>query len=315
MRWVLLILVTVGRLNAETLFAVPWGKEAGQLGYYNASTPPFDQPYGEGPGGIAVGPGGEIWIADQFNDRILRFDRAGKVLGAIGAIGEVKLARPRTLWTDPGKQVAVYNSTEMSVLWQDLVTKKLVKIERADGKNLSQVEAIAGTPAGELWVGDFMRSALFRFDRAGPPQRRPWGVAGLAVDGAGQVWSIEHRPVAGARGDFWLVSADATGASRDRFPLVAPDLESPYLVGLDAKGNAVVRFIRTASPKDAPKGRNPNRFVVMRFDAQGKGTLLGETQVSVVSQQFVVTPEGAVLGLSFDAMAAPQGAVEIVELR
>lgn len=308
MRWlVILLALNATAAAAETLFTVPWGKGAGQIGYHNPSTPPFDQPYGEGPAGIALGAPGEIWISDPFNDRILRFDHAGKALGAVTKLGETTLARPRTLWADPGKQVAVYNGTEMAVLWQDVATGKVQRIDKADGKNLPQVEAIAG--AGDvLWIGDFMKSSLFRFDRAGTaPQKRAWGLAGLAVDAAGATWSIDHRPAATGKGEFWVVSTDAAGKPHDHFPL-GGTLESPYLVGLDPKGNIIVRFIKTGEA-------HPNRFVIVRYDPAGKSATLGETHVSVVSQQFVITPAGSVIGLSFDAMAAPKGGVDVVELK
>lgn len=316
MRWLVMALALVPvAASAQTLFTVPWGKGAGQIGYHNPSTPPFDQPYGEGPGGIAIGAPGEIWISDQFNDRILRFDRSGKALGAVATVGDVRLNRPRALWADPGRQIAVYNATDMVVLWQDLASRKVQKIEKADGKNLPQVEAIAG--AGDvLWVGDFMKSKLFRFDRAGSAlQQRAWGLAGLAVDASGATWTLEHRPARTGKGEFYVVSTDAAGKTQDHFPLVAPELESPYLVGLDPKGNVVIRFIKTRPRKEAADG-NPNRFVIVRYDPAGKaGVPIGETLVSVVSQQFAITPEGTVVGLSFDAMAAPRGGVEVVEFK
>ena len=318
MRLALIALVTMSAYaSAETLFTVPWGKEAGQLGYYNPSTPPFEQPYGEGPGGIAAGPSGEIWISDQFNDRILRFDRKGTVLGAVGKVGEVRLARPRALWIDPGKSVAVVSSQDMKVLWLDQATHKLDVLEKADGKSFPQIEAVQGGPHGELYVGDFMWSALFRFERGGAaPVRSPWGLSGLATDKDGRVYSIEHREQAGKRPEDYLVSKGASGAARDHFPLIAPELQSPYLVGLDPQGNAVIRFIKTLPKVKGVADANPNRFLIVRYDPTGKeGKPLGETQVSVVTQQFAITPEGSVLGLSFDAMAAPQGGVDVVEFK
>src|ERR1051325_7186160 len=98
---VLALFLMPGWLRAETLFSIPWGNKDGQIGYYNArSVTGFDQPYSEGPGGIAVGPDDQVWISDQFHDRILKFDRKGNLLGAARKIGDAPIQRPRALWVD-----------------------------------------------------------------------------------------------------------------------------------------------------------------------------------------------------------------------
>src|SRR5258708_3679186 len=124
-----LLLCSGGPLGADTLFSVPWGDGPGQIGYYNPSNRPnFDQPYAEGPGGLAVGPDGEVWISDPFNDRILRFDRAGKLRGTTAKMGETPIKHPKCIWVDEDRQVAVSTPLDRTVLWYNRKTKVLDRL-------------------------------------------------------------------------------------------------------------------------------------------------------------------------------------------
>lgn len=301
---------SIAGAEARTLFSVDWGKGDAQIGYYNHTLPDFDQPYSEGPGGIALGPNGEIWISDTFNNRVLRFDSTGKKIAAVTALGGQSLQMPMALWLQGGEKICVIDSKAARVMGLDRVNDRLHLLQATQSPHqLEQPEAITGSAAGDLWVGDAMRSKFHHYDPSGKwLSEHPWQMSGLHAERDGTVYTLDYRdPTGDAQiGDTWLISYDAKGEKSDRVPLVAPELESPVLIGLDSAGAIYVRY-RTSPPKDV--------HMVVKYDADGKrGIPMGEVPKTVTRQTFAVTPEGRVIGMSFDSKAAPAGKVDIVEL-
>lgn len=308
----LLALMVVPALSADVLFHVPWGTQPGQIGFYNGTTPGFDQPYSEGPGGLALGPNGEIWISDQWNDRILVFSRQGQFLRAVNQIAGQKIVRPKALWMDGERELIVLSGQTNALTRYDVKANTSTHVGGGSGGpgKLSQPE-LFGISMDKVCVQDDWKSELVCFARDGGVTRRPWVLGGLGVDGQGGVYTIEFRQN-GASSSSVLVSTTPDGKKTDRYTLKPPAGESatsltePSLVGLDASGGAVVRFTKQGSPT----------FVLARYDAQGNPTRrLGELPVSVTRQAFVVTPDGGVVALAFDANIAPRGAVQVVEMR
>jgi len=312
--WILcaVVLFSSPCAQAEVLFKVPWGTGPGQIGYYNqhsAGPGQFDQPYGEGPGGIAIGPDNEIWISDQWNNRILRFTREGKLVGTVARLGGAQLAHPLSLWVS-GKKVVVVNRTDQTIFNYDLSTKKLVKLGGygSGPGQLLQAEMVIGTPQGNVWVGDFMASKLIHFGPDGKEiERRPWGLDGFSVNATGELFTLDFHKNSQGLGEHYLISNSPTGQKKELYPLSAPELQAPLLVGLDTTGGPIVRFVKPGTTK---------KFLLVHYDAKGlAGKPLGETSVGITTQQFVVTPTGSVIGLSFDPTPAPQGSVEVVEFK
>lgn len=309
----LLALVLVPAVRADVLFNVPWGSNPGQIGFYNDKTPGFNQPYSEGPGGLALGPNGEVWISDQWNDRILVFSRQGQFQRAVTRIAGKKIVRPKALWMDGASELIVLSGDNNSLTRFDIKANTATHVgggSRSGPGSLSQPE-LFGISMDRVCVQDDWKSELVCFARDGAVTRRPWVLGGLGVDSQGGVYTIEFRQT-GALPSYVLVSTAADGKKTDRYTLQPPagessaGLQDPQLVGLDAAGGAVVRFTKKGSPK----------FVLARYDAQGNPSRrLGELPVSVTRQAFVVTPDGGVVALAFDANIAPRGAVEVVEMR
>lgn len=305
-------LVLVPAVSADVLFQVPWGTNAGQIGFYNGSAPGFNQPYSEGPGGLALGPGGEIWISDQWNDRILVFSRQGQFQGSVDRIGGQKIVRPKALWMDGDRELIVLSGQTNALTRYDVKANTASHIGgSARGSGSLRQPELFGIAMDKVCVQDDWKSELVCFARDGSVTRRPWILGGLGVDGQGGVYTIEFRQNA-AGASHLLVSTALDGTRTDRYTLRPPagesasSIEEPSLVGLDARGGAVVRFVK----------KDTSRFVLARYDAQGNpARRLGEVPVSVTRQAFVVTPEGVVVALSFDASTAPRGGVEVVEMR
>lgn len=308
----LLVLALAKAVSADVLFHVPWGSQAGQVGFYNERTPGFDQPYSEGPGGLALGPNGEIWISDQWNDRLLVYSRQGQFLRAVDRIGGTKIVRPKALWMDGKSELIVLNGQANSLTRFDIQAGTASPIGGgATGPgNLRQPELL-GITGDRVCVQDDWKSELVCFARNGAVSRMPWVLGGLGVDAAGSAYTVEFRQL-GAFASHVLVCTAPDGTKTDKFTLRPPlgestnSLVEPQLLGLDASGGAVVRFTRPGSRK----------FVIARYDATGRAARpLGELPVNVTRQAYVVTPEGGVVALGFDASIAPKGAVEVVEMK
>jgi hypothetical protein len=306
------------RLAADVLFSIPWGSGEREMGFYNHRKPGFDQPFAEGPGAIAVSPGGEVWISDQWNDRILRFGRDGRALATVRASGARRLNRPKALWVGGEGRFAVVDGTDASVLVHEPGRDPGHAILGARGESrLVQVETLLCTPRGDLWAGDFGLSSLVCLDPPAESGRRvPWELSGAAFDSRGRLHVLRYtedgRPPGG---DHHLVVIDDDGSRAQRWSLRAADLEDlvePLLVGIDPTGRVIVRFARPG----AGGVSGARRHVLVRYDPDGRASrILCEVPAAPLFQQFALAPDGAVLGLAFDPEAAPAGEVCVVEHR
>lgn len=138
------------------------------------------------PAGLALGPAGELWVADRDHNRVLRF--------------------PRPLETSPGPVRA------------DLVLGQGGSFDTGDclggaiEEALCQPAGLAADGAGNLWVADLLQHRVVRFDRLG---RQPtigavlgagpenggfpysavslYAPAGVAVDATGEVFVADRQ--------------------------------------------------------------------------------------------------------------------------
>jgi uncharacterized protein (TIGR03663 family) len=90
-----------------------WGTEGAQPGQFNA------------PRGVAVAPDGSIYVADSRNNRIEKFDAAGKLLLAWGTFGslDAKTANPGTFNEPWGVAVGADGSVYVTDTWNHRVQK------------------------------------------------------------------------------------------------------------------------------------------------------------------------------------------------
>jgi len=300
MHRIAMFLVLSTTAMADPLFTVGWGKGDGEIGFFNPSSEAtVDQPYAEGPGGIASGPKGEIWISDTFGDRILRFDSKGAHVGTITELKGQSLSRPQTL-SIGNSQLAVICGQSSRILWLNSRSGEIRTITKGpDDSPLLQPETLA-FQEDNLWVGDFGTSRSLRYGKdSARLENLPWTLAGLAVSD-GKLHSLAYDA---QRRDSDLVELGASGEATPRFPLVAPELLNPYLVGIDGKGRVVVRFVKPGPDR---------KFLIVRYDENGeRGTVLGEVALTVANGTIALHADGSVLALSYDAMNAPSGSVEI----
>jgi phospholipase C len=157
-----------------------------------AHAPGYRQAFGQqalaGPDGVALDPGGDIWVADSGHDRIAEFTPSGHLVTSF----EAGLSQPEGLAVDAAGHIWV----------ADTGHDRLVEFTRAGHVlaalgspgsgpgQLNQPVAVVVSPAGDVWVADQGNSRVEEFSaggryRASIPVPTP---AGVALDPRGDVW-------------------------------------------------------------------------------------------------------------------------------
>ncbi|MEO6458709.1 MAG: flippase activity-associated protein Agl23, partial [Chloroflexia bacterium] len=136
-----------------------------------------DEAVGTGPGGIAVDPAGNIYVADTWNHRIQKFDKDGKFLGKWGdfiSLGDAASAN------DPARDSKFFGPRGVAVgpdgnVYVTDTGNKRVQIFDANGKFLRKIDS--GMSATKL-------SPNYAFTQQGELNEP----VGVAVDSAGNVY-------------------------------------------------------------------------------------------------------------------------------
>jgi YD repeat-containing protein len=201
------------------------GSEAGQL---------------EAPSDVAIGPEGDLWVADTENDRIQRFDAQGELLSQFGSAGSedgqlnqptgVEIDGEGNLWVvDRGNHRLQRFSPEGQFL------SKFGEFGFGEGK-LAAPGQVAIDAAGDLWITDYFR--LQRFSPNGEF---------VGVVGAGQLSQPTGIDI-GPEGAVWVASSgnDKVFAFDDEGELVTQlgssgagegQFEQPIDIALGPQGN------------------------------------------------------------------------------
>jgi phospholipase C len=157
-----------------------------------AHAPGFRQAFGEqalaGPYGVAVGPGGTIWVADTGHDRIVEFSQAGRLLMSVDG----GLDQPEGIATDAAGHVWVADTGHDRIVEFSPAGHVLAAFGSAGSGNgqLDQPVALALSPSGDVWVADQGNSRVEEFSASGRylASIHVPTPAGVAVDAAGDIW-------------------------------------------------------------------------------------------------------------------------------
>jgi DNA-binding beta-propeller fold protein YncE len=227
--------------------------------------------------GLAVDDVGRLWVSDQRNHRVLRFDNAaGKPNGADadGVLGQADftsnvadtsqsgMAQPRGLWVD-----------EAGRLWVAITfINRVMRFDDAAGKpNGASADAVLGQP-------DFTSSAA---DTSATGMHRP---SGIAMDQSGRLYvgdNYNNRVLwfnnaagkpDGAAADGVLGQPDFTSAVRNA---TQDGMSLPWGVTIDRASNTlwvcddgnhrVLRFTASAPlPVEPVSDRRPDRFALLQ---------------------------------------------------
>ncbi|MGH3257261.1 MAG: alkaline phosphatase family protein [Streptosporangiaceae bacterium] len=185
----------VATLLVSTLAAIApgAGASAGIVGSSPlAHAPGFRQAFGEqalaDPDGVAVSPGGTVWVADTGHDRIVEFSQAGRLMISVGG----GLDQPEGVATDAAGHVWVADTGHDRVVEFSPAGHVLAAFGSAgsgDGQ-LDQPVALALSRSGDVWVADQGNSRVEEFSASGRDiaSIKVPTPAGVALDADGDIW-------------------------------------------------------------------------------------------------------------------------------
>jgi DNA-binding beta-propeller fold protein YncE len=281
------------------------------------------------PTGLALGPGGEVYVADADRDRVVVLDRAGRVARAWGGpggdAGQFRFRRrdvcpdadPNQCEADLGGALAV--ATDGVVYVADYGNSRVQAVDGAgqplavwggegDGPGqLRQPRGIAVDAAGRVCVSDSENHRVQVFDQAGRPLAA-WGRKGAAADAFFRPGALaaDRRGVLYVA-DLWnarIGRRDAEGRPLPEWPaaadlmLAAVAVSRPSGLALDGDGRVYLA------------GGGP---YVQQFDAYGQPRLRwrDDWQGRVRLQQ----PAGVAVDGEGDIYVADAGGHGVVKFR
>jgi phospholipase C len=157
-----------------------------------AHAPGFRQAFGQqalaGPYGVAIAPGGDVWVADTGHDRVAEFGPSGHLLASFGG----GLDQPEGIAAGPAGRVWVADTGHDRVVEFSPAGRLLATFGSAGSRpdQLDQPVALAVSPRGDVWVADQGNSRVAEFSAAG---RYLASIsvptpAGVALDPSGDIW-------------------------------------------------------------------------------------------------------------------------------
>jgi streptogramin lyase len=215
------------------------------------------------PTDVAMGPEGDLWIADYGNHRIQHFNPAGEYVGQFGSLGSAagKLNNPASIAIDAEGNLWVAdkgNSRIQKFSPQGTLLDQSGSLGSGNGQ-FSRPEGIAIDASGDIWVSDTYNYRIQKLTEQGDfiEVVVPAGLGSIEPTGIdagpdGKVWVTDwtnNRVVALSEdGDFEL-SFGTAGSGQGQF-------NRPDAIEADENGNVWVG--------DQNNGR------IQRFDDEGK---------------------------------------------
>ncbi len=157
-----------------------------------AHAPGFRQAFGQqalaDPYGVAIGPDGDIWVADTGRDQIAKFTPSGHLMASFGG----GLDQPEGIATDAAGHVWIADTGHHRVVEFSQAGRVLAAFGSAgsgDGQ-LDQPVALALSPSGDVWVADQGNSRVEEFSASGRylASIKVPTPAGVALDADGNIW-------------------------------------------------------------------------------------------------------------------------------
>jgi NHL repeat-containing protein len=226
------------------------------------------------PQGMALDPSGNAWVVDRENNRVMKFDQAGKFLLQFGSLGSangqfndprgIAISSNGTVWvSDVGnKRVQAFNS-------QGVFIRKITS-------ELTMPYGLATGPGEVLWVSDPGTARINKYSEGGSYLGKVYGSSanptggsdlnypvGLATDAAGNVWAADS-------GNSRLKKYDASGKYIMQLGTTgteAGQLKLPLYVAVAPSGNLLV----TEELNNRIQVFQPNGTFLRQFGSSGTG--------------------------------------------
>ena len=261
----------VEKFDKDGKFLLSFGSAGSGDGQFQALLPADNNPApGTGPGGIAVDPQGNVYVADTWNHRMQKFDRDGKFIrqwggfinlgdaAANAAEGQTKFFGPRGVAVDKQGNIYVTDTGNRRVMEYDGngtfirqfgqgLTPALVSVPNNGPNQLNEPIGVAVDAQGNVYVADTNNRRIVKFDKSGQ-----------AVTN-------------------WAVNAFAPGPYNEPFMAMGPD---GNLYVSDPTGQQVLKYDPTGKELGSKK-------------AQGTSTLSRPTGLTVL-------PDGTVYVVDTD---------------
>jgi streptogramin lyase len=199
------------------------------------------------PSGVTLDPEGDLWVADQGNDRIQKFNEAGEYVSQIGSSGSGngQFASPKAIAIDAEGNLWVADSGHGRLEQFDDEGKfiKAVGSPGSSNGHFSGPEDIAIDAEGNLWVADTYNYRIQKLDDEGEfiEVVSPGGLGAIEPTGidagpAGKVWVTDwaHNRVVALSEAGALVSQFGSGGSGNG------EFSHPDGIDVDSEGNVWV---------------------------------------------------------------------------
>jgi tripartite motif-containing protein 71 len=180
------------------------------------------------PQGIAATSGGNLWIADTGNSRLLKYSPAGTLINIVSSEGTEagKLKEPSSIAIGPDGSIWVADSGNNRIeLWNSsLAFIRQFGSEGTGNGQFKRPSALEVDAAGNVWVGDQTNNRVEEFNEKGEFLRK----LGSAGTGAGQFGFGSPIGLAvDAKGNLWIADGNNNRVQKWFFPTlpIGPALE------------------------------------------------------------------------------------------
>lgn len=279
--------------------------QTAMYGHYGTADGLFNRPKG-----VAVDKEGNFWVADDFNDRIQKFNSKGELLMKFGAPGQGngQFSGPMDIaFTSDGK-LWVTDSGNARVQQFDSTGKYL---DQFGSGQLVYPKGIAIGPNGHIWVTDYLYDRVKEFTASGEFIRAVGDTQhggngetsfsypdGVAVGGDGRVWVADrHHDKVQILSSAGQYLGQLGGAGRG-----LGEFEEPSAIEVKPSGDILVT--------DRTLGRvqqfDPSGNYVVKF-GRGDGVVSEQEGLAVASQGVVYVVQGNAHGVEkWEAPSPPE---------